>query len=176
MHGLWKPERVDTTFAGKDDDGDTQIDEALPASALNSDCDGDGYRGSAENNVYSYLPQTNGDQKRCQENDTAFPNAAAHIKPSKRWPSDIAAVGAFSGNKVNVQDISSFTNPVRYLGKNLGSNPADVRFDLVPGKGALATDLNVQDLAALTSGTTGFPPMFGGSTRAFNGPVCPTPP
>ena len=175
MHGLWKPERVDATFAGVDDDGDALTDEALPGGALNSDCDGDGYKGSAENNVFSYLSQTNGDQKRCLENDTAFPGGAAHIRPSKRWPSDIATIGAFSANKINVQDISSFVSPIRYLNKNVGSNASDVRFDLVQGPGPFGVDINVGDLAALTSGTTGFPPMFGGATRAFNGPVCPTP-
>jgi hypothetical protein len=173
MHGLSKPERVDGAFAGADEDMDGANDEALPGSASGSDCDGDGYKGSAENHVTAYLGQTNGDQKRCQEYDSAFPNPAAHVRPSKRWPSDIAST-SFSFNKVNIQDLSSFTNPIRYLNKDVGTNPMDQRFDLVPGS-TVGADINVADMAALTTGVSGFPPMLGGS-RAFNGPVCPTPP
>ena len=61
-----RPERIDGTFDGVDDDGDTAIDEPLPGGATNFDCDGDGFKGSAENHVFSYLPQTNGDQMTCQ--------------------------------------------------------------------------------------------------------------
>ncbi|MGH9204245.1 MAG: hypothetical protein ACRD2A_23705, partial [Vicinamibacterales bacterium] len=130
---LSRPERVDGVFSGVDD-GDTLTDEALPGGAINTDCDGDGYRGSAENHVFQYLPgtPTNGDQKVCQEYDSTFPNSAPHVRPSKRWPSDVAS-GAFSGNKINVQDLSSFISPIRYLNTNVGTNPNDVRFDIVPG-------------------------------------------
>jgi hypothetical protein len=170
---LSRPERIDGPFAAVDDDGDTLIDEALPTGTANFDCDGDGYKGSAEDHVFSYLPgpPLSGDQKVCQEPDTTFPNGAAHIKPSKRWPSDIAAVGGFSANKINVQDLSSFTAPVRYLNQNVGTDPSDIRFDLVPGS-TFGAHINVADLAAITSGVTGTPPMLGG-LRAFGGPVCP---
>jgi hypothetical protein len=176
MHGARKPERIDGPHTGVDDDGDGSVDEALPGGALSQDCDGDGYTGTAENHVFSYLagPPLNGDQKRCQEIDTSFPNPAAHVRPSKRWPSDIAAAGAFSANKVNVQDISSFVSPVRYFNQNTGTDPGDKRFDLVPGS-TFGFHINVQDLAALTSGNTGYPPMLNG-VRAFGGPACPTPP
>jgi hypothetical protein len=168
-----RPERVDGVFDNVDDDGDTLMDEALPGGALNFDCDGDGYKGSAENHVLSYLagPPTDGDQKTCQENDTAFPNAAPHIKPSKRWPSDIAAAGAFSGNKINVQDLSSFVSPIRYINQNTGTDPGDKRLDLVPGS-TFGVHINVQDLAAITSGATGNPPMTA-PNRAFGGANCP---
>jgi hypothetical protein len=169
-----RPERVDGAFDNVDDDGDTLTDEALPGGSSTFDCDGDGYRGSAEDHVYSYLagPPLDGDQKTCQEIDTAFPSTAAHIRPSKRWPSDIAAAGAFSANKINVQDLSSFITPLRYLNQDVGTDPGDVRFDLVPGS-VVGTDINVSDLAALTSNSpTGFPPMLNGA-KAMNGPVCP---
>ena len=68
-----RPERVDDTFVGKDDDGDTVVDEALPGGSADFDCDGDGYRGSAEDHVFSYLPQTDGNQKTCADYDAAFP-------------------------------------------------------------------------------------------------------
>ena len=43
-----RPGRIDGVFAGVSDDGNTAIDEALPAGAQNYDCDGDGYKGSIE--------------------------------------------------------------------------------------------------------------------------------
>jgi hypothetical protein len=50
----------------------------------------------------------------------------------------------------------------------------DQRLDLVPGT-TVGADINVADLAALTTSSTGFPPMLNGA-KAFGGPVCPTPP
>ena len=163
-----RPERVDGPFAGIDDDGDTQIDEALPPGTANFDCDGDGFKGSAEDHVFSYLGQTNGNQKTCQEYDTSFPTPP---RPSKRWPSDLRGDG-ISVNKVNIVDLASFTNPIRHLNTSptVDAN-FHVRWDLVPGT-ALGKHINVSDMAALTTSITGSPPMLGGS-RAFNGPVCP---
>ena len=36
----------------------------------------------------------------------------------------------------------------------------------------LGTDINVADMAAITTSATGFPPMLAGA-KAFGGPVCP---
>ena len=163
-----RPERVDGSFSGVDDDGDTQVDEGLAASAAGYDCDGDGFKGSAEDHVFSYLGQTNGNQKTCQDYDMSFPNPTQ--KPSKRWPSDLNG-SSFSLNKINIQDLAAFTNPIRYLNKDVGTNPNDVRLDLVPGS-TVGADINVADMAALTTGTTGSPSMLGG-LKAFGGPVCP---
>ena len=78
---LLRPERVDgILFAGVDDDGDTAIDEALPVGGAGFDCDGDGYTGTAEDHVYSYIPQLTGNQKTCQEYDAAFPNPTPRAK------------------------------------------------------------------------------------------------
>jgi hypothetical protein len=165
------PERLDGPFAAVDDDGDTQIDEALPGGASDFDCDGDGFKGSAEDHVYSYLSQTDGDQKTCQEYDATFPNPTH--EPSLRWPSDLNG-SAFSLNKININDLAAFINPLRYLNQDVGTDPMDVRFDLVPGS-TVGADINITDLAALTSGASGFPPMLGGA-KALNGPVCPWPP
>ncbi len=167
------PERVDGIFAGVSDDGDVAIDEALPAGAIGFDCDRDGYTGTKENHVYSYVPQTNGDQKVCQEYDLTHPNASH--KPSLRWPSDLSGhiPLSFSNNKINVSDLASFVAPIHYLGTNVGTNPGDVRWDLRPGTGGpLPVSINVIDLADLIAGTTGSPPMLGG-VRAFLGPDCP---
>jgi hypothetical protein len=166
-----RPERVDGPFAGQDDDGDTLIDEPLPAGAENFDCDGDGYTGDAEDQVFSYVPQTNGNQKVCGEYDTAFINLdpTQTATPSLRWPSDFVTGGIpDSTNKITIGDLSSYVAPVRYL----GMNPGDVRWDISPGPGPLTVDINVLDLSALTAGSTGYPPMLGGA-RAFSGPVCP---
>jgi Tol biopolymer transport system component len=159
------PERVDGPYAGVDDDGDGLIDELTPHGF--PDCDRDGYSSATENHVFSYLGQLNGDQKTCQEYDMSFPNSSQ--KPSKRWPSDLNGT-PFSFNKINISDLAAFSNPIRYVGNPVGTNPGDVRFDLANGSG-----INVSDMARLTVGPTGFPPMLGGA-RAFNGPVCPTAP
>jgi hypothetical protein len=169
---LSRPERVDGAFDGVDDDGDTQIDEALPVGAGASDCDGDGYGGSAENHVYSYLLQTNGNQKTCQEYDMSFINPNPDVRPSLRWPSDISkSTGPpNSFNRVNILDLTGMLAPVRYMATNVGSHPSDVRFDLAPG--GPGTSINIADLAAMIAGSTGMPPMLGG-VRAFGGPACP---
>jgi hypothetical protein len=171
LHGGRKqPERVDGPYAGVDDDSDAAIDEALPGGALNFDCDGDGYKGSAENHVFSYLagPPTNGDQKRCQEYDTSFPTEP---RPSKRWPADLRGDG-ISLNKINVVDLGAFITPARRMNTSPGDPNYHIRWDLVPGT-TIGKHINVSDIAAITSGVSGFPPMLNG-LRAFGGPICPT--
>ena len=165
-----KPERVDGSFATVDDDGDTLVDEALPAGAANFDCDGDGYKGSAEDHVFSYLPQTNGDQKTCQEYDTSF---LSQPRPSLRWPSDLRGDG-ISLNKVNIVDLGSYVSPIRRINQSPGDPNFHIRWDVVP-LSTVGKHINVADLQAITStsAATGLPPMLGGTTRAFNGPVCP---
>lgn len=172
---LSRPERVDGPFKGVDDDGDTEVDEVLPSGASPFDCDGDGYIGDAEDHVYLYmpqpmspLPQPGHDQKTCQEYDADFPNPTQ--KPSKRWPADLNDSGA-SLNKVNISDLAAFIVPIRYLNQDVGTDLADVRFDLVPGSTS-GMDINIADMAALTAGATAYPPMLGG-VRAFGGPECP---
>jgi hypothetical protein len=173
---LSRPERIDGVFAGVDDDGDLMIDEPLPPGASAFDCDGDGYKGSAEDHVYSYLPQLTGDQKTCQEYDLAHPNPNANVKPSKRWPADLNMAAPSSLNRISLLDLTTLLAPIRYFGTNVGTNPSDVRFDLVPGAaGGGLTHINIVDLSALLAGSTGNPPMLGGA-RAFGGPVCPWPP
>jgi hypothetical protein len=169
-----RPERLDGIFQGVDDDGDSLIDEPLPSEFTNLDCDGDGYTGTVENHVYSYLGQVNGDQKTCGEYDGAFPDAGQTATPSKRWPSDFVS-GGNSTNRITAADIGSFTAPIKYLGTNVGTAPGDGRWDVVPGKGTFATDINIQDLGALLNGRTGNPPMLDGS-RALDGLACPWPP
>ena len=55
------PERVDTPG---DDNGDTLVNEVLPAGSGEHDCDGDGYSGAAEAHVFAG-GSGNGDQDPC---------------------------------------------------------------------------------------------------------------
>ncbi len=87
------------------------------------------------------------------------------------WPADLYSAGT-SYNKIDIQDLTSFLAPVRRLDNSIGSANYDRRWDLVPGKGLFATDINIQDLTALI---TLSPPMLNGQ-KAFNGPQCPQAP
>jgi hypothetical protein len=109
----------------------------------------------------------------CGAYDLSHPNPNADTKPSLNWPADFSkATGTLdSYNRINVLDISSFLAPVRYLGTNVGDNPGDGRWDLVPGPGIFGTDINVNDLTSLLAGPSGYPPMFGGA-KALGGPAC----
>ncbi|HSP54697.1 MAG TPA: hypothetical protein VLS25_03835 [Dehalococcoidia bacterium] len=141
------PERMN----GVDDDGDGQTDEALPAGSESHDCDGDGYIGSAEAHVFQ---ATDRDQRVCG---------------TSNWPADFVSGGIpDSTNKLTVTDLTSFLAPTRQIGTNVGDNPGNVRWDIVPGKGLFLTDINVADLTSLIVTA---PAMFGGA-RAFNGPIC----
>ncbi len=153
------PERIDSTFANVDDDGDTEIDEPLPAGALAYDCDGDGYTGNAENHVYN--PYARGDQVACGSGATPG------------WPADLRAGSVpDSTHRLNVVDLTTFITPLRYFNTNVGSNPGDYRWDVVPGKGPFSQDINIQDLTSLVIVA---PPMLNG-VRAFNNSsACPWP-
>lgn len=144
-----RPERVDGSYAGLDDDGDTQIDEPLPQGAEAFDCDGDGFVGSTEAHVYEGL--TDRDQHLCGE---------------QGWPADTASSGT-SENRLTLSDLTSFIFPSPSKMNTSPGDPGwDQRYDLVPD---LTITLN--DMTALLFGATAYPPMFGGE-RAFNGPEC----
>lgn len=85
------------------------------------------------------------------------------------WPADFVSGGIpNSTNKITLQDYTSFLAPVRRINTSPGDPGYDRRWDIVPGRGLLAKDINIQDL---TSVITVAPPMFGGQV-AFNGPAC----
>jgi hypothetical protein len=152
--GSRRPERVDGTFAGVDDDGNDGADEALPPGALNFDCDGDGFKGSAETAIYSGVGGGNGDRDACGLNG---------------WPWDLVP-GGFQPNALNVQDVGSFVAPVRRLGTSTGDTNFSPRWDLVPGS-VVGAHINVQDIGTSVTSSTGYPPMFAG-VRSMNS-VCP---
>ena len=70
-------------------------------------------------------------------------------------------------NKINVVDLGNFVGPVRRLNTSLGHPNFGRRWDILPGS-TVGEMVNIQDLANLT---TFFPPMFGGTVKAFNNPA-----
>ena len=79
-----RPERTDSVFAGVSDDGDAQVDEALPPGSENYDCDGDGFKGTAETHVGT------SNQDACGNNGWPLgPCArglpAEHTEPTGHW-------------------------------------------------------------------------------------------
>jgi hypothetical protein len=88
------------------------------------------------------------------------------------WPADLWGDG-MSYNDIDLQDLTSFLGPPpRHLGTNVGANPGNIRWDIVPGKGPFPTDINISDLTSLLAL---YPPTLNG-VRAFSGPTCPYPP
>ena len=97
--------------------------------------------------------------------------AGVDAGPSPSWPLDIISSGA-STDKINLSDLASFVAPVRRLDTSPGNPNFNSRWDLIPGRGASATNMiALNDLAANVAGPTATPPMLGGA-KAFGGPVC----
>jgi hypothetical protein len=142
------PERRDTAA---NDDGDQSFNEPLPPGAGPHDCDGDGYKGTAESNA------STSDQDPCGISG---------------WPSDLLP-GGINANALNVQDLGTFLTPVRRFGTSPGHPDFDQRWDLLPG-GTIGGAINLSDVAAPITGSSGYPLMLGGQ-RAF-GKTCPFPP
>ncbi len=91
---------------------------------------------------------------------------------SDGWPADLSPGSLLGGgSRVDLLDLASFVGPVRHFGTNVGTFPGDARWDLVPGRGHLGTDINVLDMMSLALLA---PPVLGGQ-RALNGPVCAAP-
>ncbi len=153
LNAAVRPERIDGIYNNLSDDGDALIDEALPAGAANYDCDGDGYKGSAEAAIFA--PATTGDQDPCGTNG---------------WPAELTAVGMGTANQVSLADLQTYLTPSRRLNTSPGDANFSARWDIVPS--GFGEWINVQDMQHLAFV---FPPMLGGATRAFNGPVCPWP-
>jgi len=141
------PERTDTPG---DDDGDAQVNEALPPEAESYDCDGDGFIGSAEAAI------TTNDQDPCG---------------ASGWPADLTG-----DNKLNIADFTSFVFPLRpdssfnYFNHTV-PDPSIVgeerwNLDIASGAGLI----NIADLNALNpavNAPTSRPPMFGGQPAFF---------
>jgi len=189
-----RPERIDAAFPG-DDDGDTLVNEPLPAGSNNYDCDGDGWTGVQESLLYGNAPSTVRDQDPCGNNG---------------WPLDLTG----SSNAANIADLNSFLAPTR-TGDNLDahgafnmfSHPLDDdgdtkiednekpnsnggfndpptfnlgRWNLSLPPHLPATLLNIADLNSVLTGALGSParpPMFHGELAFYtNSGTCPWPP
>jgi hypothetical protein len=156
LRGGKRPERVDGAFAGVNDNGDTDVEEALPRGSESFDCDGDGFVGSAEAHVFGGL--TDRDQDPCGMD---------------AWAADFVTGGVpDSTNRITINDLASFLAPVMRVFTSPGDPGFDARWDIIPGPGAVSQHININDLAALVAGSTNTPPMLGGAAL-FNGPECP---
>jgi len=141
---------------------DQQYGDTL-GDACDTEDDGDGYSDAAEANVGT-LGLDN-----CANSAPIPPNV---FPTSSAWPADLRSDG-ISVNKINISDLASFIVPIRRINTSPGVDANyHVRWDLSPGTGGLGKRINVIDLASVTSGPTGHPLMFGGSTKAFGGPTC----
>ena len=124
-----------------------------PTPAPSSDADADGFTYATE----MFLGTNPNDQ-------CGNPNGALPGSPSSAWPADLSAA---SPNRVNVYDVGTFVAPIRRLDASVGDPAYDKRWDLMPGKGVFANDINISDVNVLALTAPG---MFG--QRAFNGPSC----
>jgi hypothetical protein len=193
------PERVDGTFAGVDDDGDTEVDEPLPPGSEDYDCDGDGWTGNQEKLIFNVTSTAN-DQDPCGHDG---------------WPTDL-----YPDNKLTIGDFVTFLFPLRDLNGNTipgepGAPPGgdddghglfnmfghpldddgDTVIDAHTARYGLDTSnhganivINIGDMNAINPGvnaSTSRPPMFGGEPARFTdmdgpGPLiageCPWPP
>jgi len=145
------PEPVQLCNDGADNDKDSFIDLLEPDRTGNDpgptglgftapdcmpilsspDTDSDGFSDEAE--VYMGTDALG----RCELPD---------ISPSTDWPADIASTGAFSRNKINVEDLGKFVAPVRRLNSIPGDGKYDKRWDLVPGTTFGANWINSGDM------------------------------
>jgi hypothetical protein len=173
----WEPLQV--CFNGIDEDGDGSLDlndDASTASPnITDDCrppdqaftcggppvcfgaqddtDGDGHRDGIEIMVGT------DPLGRCGE---GFDSSSA--VQNTRWPSDLRGEAAFGADKSNVQDLGTYTSPVRRLNTQPGQAAFNRRWDLRPGNNAGAAWITVADMSVVSTQVA--PPMFG--VRAFN--------
>jgi hypothetical protein len=173
--------RIYTCAAATDTDGDGVADafDNCPAVVNGGQDNGDG---DASGDVCDACPAT-GDPGLCLDDDSdgyldsheaLIGTGALDPCGNDGWPSNLYDSPPLNVNRVSIQDVTSFLAPDRRLGTDLGAYPDNARWDLVPGPGVLATDLNIQDLTALLGGDTGYPPMFAYSPAL--GKTCPVAP
>jgi hypothetical protein len=127
------PERIDGPYAEADDDGDTLVDEALPAGAGAYDCDGDGFTGGVE----AFLGT--GPQAACADTD-----AADDEPPPDGWPLD-----SNDDRSVDLLDVVALKP---HFGSTDPDPGYDRRFDLSGQDGTINLfDVLVYKTAFLTS-------------------------
>ncbi len=140
---------IDNDLNDGPDEGFLNTDGDEIADCADPDDDGDGYADTTEAHVGTQALEPCG---------------------QTNWPADIVSSGP-STDSLDLSDLASFILPVRYYDTDLGTNPGDSRWDVVPGSGLLTKDINIVDLANLAFLK---PDMFNGE-RAFGGPDCSAP-
>jgi hypothetical protein len=167
-----------------DADSDGVLDDVDPED------DGDGYTDVAESGASLCLNATNEDTFDDAVVNDGCPGGPAQAGTYSEaqfkigtgshdpcggngWPSDVDSTGS-SINELDIFDITAYLGPTRRLDTSPPNPSYNTRLDLLPGRGALAQWINIQDVTTLLSGTTGNPPMFN-NQRAF-GKVCPLAP
>ncbi|MDO8613596.1 MAG: C39 family peptidase [Dehalococcoidia bacterium] len=159
------PERIDGAYAGVDDDGDTLVDELLPSGADVYDCDGDGWTGEDELDIYNL----------CTLPCTGFDTHDQDPCGNDGWPADLDP-----NNTLNIGDFNGFVFPLRPDGSfNKFGHPVPDADDPATGRWNLFADgiINIGDLNAINPAVlapTARPPMFGGQPAFFG--TCPWPP
>ena len=135
---------------------------ALGTNPCVADTDRDGFKDGVE--VYVGTKP----EKACITSDDDI-DMTKPTHPSKTWPADLDTRG-ISYNKVNMPDLGSFVVSPKIYGTSPGSGSAyDIRWDLVPGTGAVpGSFINISDLDKVATGTA---PMFGGQ-KMYGGPTC----
>jgi hypothetical protein len=139
------------------------------------DSDGDGISDTAETNVGTST------SNRCgQGSEAGGPGPWPGVLDdgtSLAWALDFRSAGIFgSTDKILIDDLNSFLSP-RKLDLDLtGATDPVRRWDLSPGKGIFATDINISDLNQMLSGVTAFPKMMASTpaagVKALGGPSC----
>ncbi|HSP56454.1 MAG TPA: right-handed parallel beta-helix repeat-containing protein, partial [Dehalococcoidia bacterium] len=156
-------------FACPDSDGDTVCDagDNCPAVAnpTQSNADGDAFGDHCDSS------DTDGDGFTDETEARYVGTNAGYPCGGNSWPADLWDQPPFSANKITVQDLTSFLAPVYRMNTSPGDANFSARWDILPGRGLFAKNINVQDLTLLITLT---PPMLNGA-RALNGPTCPYP-
>ncbi len=147
QRGVPRPQGPACDIGAYEAGGTPPTPTATPTAPPTSDNDGDGWTYAAEGWIGT---------------DPADPCGG------NAWPADLVSEGT-SLNKLDIADLSSFIAPLRRLGTSPGYPNFNPRWDLVPGS-TFGKYINISDMAALVSGKTGYPLMFGGG-RAF-GQTC----
>ena len=134
---------------------------ALGTNPCVADTDGDGFKDGVE--VYVGTKP----EKACITSDDDI-DMTKPTHPSKTWPADLDTRG-MSYNKINLPDLASFVVSPKIYGTTWGDSAYDIRWDLVPGTGAVpGSFINISDLDKVATGTA---PMFSGQ-KMYGGPVC----
>ena len=124
---------------------------------VDGDSDGDGFSNSVE-----YYLGTNPTRACAASSADIGQNGSSNV-----WPGDLFASGA-SFNKIDIQDVTRFVAPNRLLDQNASADTR--RWDVVPGRGLFATDINIIDATEIILFTA---PMFGGARALDHAPCTP---